>query len=219
MRDARHRYLYLALIGCLPFLVNGPINARIGAMPWLYWSFELAIWVAVPLAILVAVVRSADFRLADLGLDTQVLGHRGLAAVGLACLVFAPLCFFIYKSTFGLFESWFPDGGFFHYESVIPERGVARYAVIAYFALSAGLVEEFLCRGLLYRAAREFRKPRLFFLLVSPLLFSLLHWESGLANLLATWVYGFVMAGALLWLRNLWPLIAGHIATDLLWFW
>jgi len=213
-----HRYLYLALIGIFPFLVNGPINARIAATPWLYWSFELTIWIAVPGAILVILLRDPGFRLADIGLHTRVFGRRGPGVVAVACLLFAPLCFMAYRSAFSLFDSWFPEGGFFHYDTVIPDSGPARYAVITYFAMSAGLVEEFLCRGLLYRAAQEFRWPRLFFMLVSPLLFSLVHWESGLANLLATWVYGLCMAGALLWLRNLWPLIAGHVATDLLWF-
>jgi len=214
----RHRYLLLAAIGILPFLINGPVNARIAQLPWLYWGFELAIWVVLPTALLLATMRSPGFRFADLGLHLAVSSYRGLPAVLLACLLFSPLGYGVYVGATALFEHWFPNDGFFHYETMIPESGIGHHAVILYFALSAGLVEEFLFRGLLLRAAQEFAHPGLSFMLVSPLAFSLIHWESGLANLCATWVYGLFAAAAYLLMKNLWPLIAGHVATDLLWF-
>lgn len=212
------RYLLLALVGIFPFLVNGPINARLASQPLWYWSFELSIWVVAPLSVLLAVLRLPGCRLADLGFHATLPRYRGVMAVAAVSLVFAPLCYLIYDAVYGIFASAFPGRGFFEYESVIPESGLSRYAVIAYFALSAGFVEEFLFRGLLYRAALEFRRTGVFYVAVSPLLFSLVHWESGVANLFATWVFGLFMAGVYLRLRNLWPLIAGHILTDLLWF-
>lgn len=216
--DGRHRYLLLAAIGIFPFFVNGPVNARIAHLPWLYWSFELAIWVALPGALLLAAMRTPGFRFADLGMHLSLMHHRGLPAVLLACLLFGPASYGVYVGAAALFEQWFPGGGFFHYETMIPESGIAHQAVILYFALSAGLVEEFLFRGLLWRAAREFAHPALCFWLVSPLAFSLVHWESGLANLLAAWVFGVFAATAYLLIKNLWPLIAGHAVTDWLWF-
>ncbi|MCP4769644.1 MAG: CPBP family intramembrane metalloprotease [Gammaproteobacteria bacterium] len=50
------------------------------------------------------------------------------------------------------------------------------------------------------------------------LLFSLVHWEDGLANLASTYIFGVFMAIAYLGLRNLWPLVIGHIFIDLVWF-
>ena len=217
-RAAAGRYLLLALLGILPFLINGPINACLATEPLLYWSFELLIWVVVPAVILLIALRTPGASLAGFGFHGAILRFRGPAAVIMTSIALAPLCFFFYRVTYGIFETWFPGGGFFEYESVIPKAGPSRHLVIAYFALSAGLVEEFLFRGLLYRAAQGFKRPVTWFVVVSPLLFSLVHWESGLANLGATWAYGLLMAGAFLWLRNLWPLIAGHILTDLLWF-
>lgn len=216
--ESGHRYLLLASIGIVPFLVNGPINAGIAQRPGLYWSFELLIWVAVPLLLLYAAMRTPGFRFADLGFHMAVMGYRGIIPVLLACLVFAPIGYWVYDTVFETFDHWFPGGGFFHYETIIPATGIRRQAVILYFAASAGLVEEFLFRGLLYRAAQDFSHPRLCFLLVSPLLFSLVHWESGIANLLATWVYGLFAAAVMMLLRNLWPLIVGHVSTDLIWF-
>lgn len=215
---ADFRYLLLASIGIFPFLVNGPINARLAPQPLWYWGFELAIWIAVPLWVLSATLRLPGCRFADLGFHTVLPRFRGLPAVAAASLIFAPICYFLYDTAVDIFESAFPGGGFFGYESVIPETGLPRYAVIAYLASSAGFVEEFLYRGLLYRAMLEFHRPEVLFVIVSPLLFSLVHWESGAANLFATWVFGLFMAGAYLALRNLWPLIAGHVLTDLLWF-
>jgi membrane protease YdiL (CAAX protease family) len=212
------RYLLLASIGIFPFLVNGPINARIAPQPLWYWSFELLIWVAVPLWVLLTALRMPGCRLADLGFHAALPRCRGLPAVAAASLLFAPLCYFFYDAVYRAFGAWFQEGGYFEYESMIPEAGLPHYAAIAYFALSAGLVEEFLFRGLLFRAALEFHRPAIFFLLVSPLLFSLVHWESGIGNLFATWVYGLFAAGVYLGLRNLWPLVAGHVLTDLLWF-
>jgi membrane protease YdiL (CAAX protease family) len=112
----------------------------------------------------------------------------------------------------------FPGGGYFDYESIVPESGILYFVVVAYFGLSAGLVEEFLFRGLLYHAFSGLRHSLALFLLVSPLLFSLVHWEDGLANLAATWIVGIFMAAAYLGLRNLWPLVIGHVFTDLVWF-
>ncbi|MGD2172941.1 MAG: CPBP family intramembrane metalloprotease [Gammaproteobacteria bacterium] len=217
-RGPSHRYLLLASIGIFPFLVNGPINAEIAHLPYLYWGFELSIWVLLPAILLHAATRTPGFSFADLGLQTAVRGYREPVVLLLACLVIAPLCYWVYDGVFEAFDRWYPDGGFFHYETVIPESGFPRLTVIIYFAASAGLVEEFLFRGLLHRAAQEFRRPRLFFLVVSPLAFSLIHWESGIANLLATWVFGLFTAAVFLGLRNLWPLIAGHALTDLLEF-
>jgi len=112
----------------------------------------------------------------------------------------------------------FPGQGFFQYKSIVPESGILYFAVTIYLGLSAGLVEEFLFRGLLYRAFSGFRHSLALFLVILPILFSLVHWENGLAKLASTYIVGIFMAIAYLGLRNLWPLVAGHIFTDLVWF-
>jgi membrane protease YdiL (CAAX protease family) len=52
------------------------------------------------------------------------------------------------------------------------------------------------------------------YLLVSPILFAAIHWESGWANTGAAYVYGLFAAVAYLAMRNIWPLIVGHFYTD-----
>ena len=167
---------------------------------------------------LYAVTRTPGFKFADLGYHTALRGRHNPALVGVASLVLAPIVYTVYSQGYAFFSGILPDQGFFSYHAIIPEAGILYYLVVIYFALSAGLVEEFLFRGLLFHALSGFRHSLVLFLLISPLLFGLVHWEDGLANLVTTWCVGVFMALAYIGLRNLWPLVIGHIFTDLVWF-
>jgi len=212
------RLLLLALCGITPFMINGLVNSVIYDNALLYWGFELLTWIVIPSIILYRVTRTPGFRFSDLGYHTAIRGRHNPGLVLLVCVLFAPLCYGVYAGSYALFSDLFPGPGFFNYESIVPESGILYLAVVIYFGLSAGLVEEFLFRGLLYHAFSGLKYSLALFLLVSPLLFSLVHWEDGLANLASTYVFGVFMAIAYLGFRNLWPLMLGHIFTDLLWF-
>lgn len=213
-----HRLLLLALIGIAPFLINGLVNSVIAHNPLLYWSFELLTWIVIPSGVLYAVSRTPGFQFADLGYHAALRGRHNPTLVCVASLVLAPIVYAVYAQGYAFFSSILPDQGFFSYESIVPEAGIFYYLVVIYFALSAGLVEEFLFRGLLLHALSGFRHSLVLFLLISPLLFGLVHWEDGVANLITTWCVGVFMAIAYIGLRNLWPLVIGHIFTDLVWF-
>ena len=217
--SGHHRHLLaLGLCGIAPFTFNGLVNSIIADNAPLYWAFEMLTWVLIPALILVLVTRTPRGRLSDLGYHLAINGRRNPALLLLACAVFSPLCYGLYSVSYDFFSKLFPGQGFFQYESIVPQSGLLYYLVVVYFGLSAGLVEELLFRGLLYRAFSGFRQGLLLFLVVSPVLFSLVHWEDGIANLATTWVVGVFMALAYLGLRNLWPLVVGHVFTDLVWF-
>jgi len=218
MTDHRDRLLLLALCGIAPFMFNGLVNAVIYQHTLLYWCFEMLTWIVIPSSVLYLVTRTPGFHITDLGYHDTICGQRKPGLVLLACLLFAPLCYWVYSSSYNFFIELFPAGESFAYDSVVPTSGFLYFAVVIYFGLSAGLVEEFLFRGLLYRAFSGFQHSLLLFLVVSPLLFGLVHWEDGLANLASTYIVGVFMAIAYLGLRNLWPLVIGHIFTDLVWF-
>jgi hypothetical protein len=40
--------IYAFLLGVLPFMVNGWVNAKIHTNPSLFWGFELFSWVVLP---------------------------------------------------------------------------------------------------------------------------------------------------------------------------
>ena len=217
-RQQRNRLLLLALCGIAPFMVNGLVNSVIADNALLYWSFEMLTWIVIPSIILLLVIHTAGMSLSDLGYHASIRGRNNIGLLVLACVAFSPLCYGVYFYSYEFFSELFPGQGFFQYESIVPESGILYFAVTIYFGLSAGLVEEFLFRGLLYRAFSGFRHALALFLVISPVLFSLVHWENGFANLASTYIVGVFMAIAYLGLRNLWPLVIGHIFTDLLWF-
>ena len=213
-----NRLLLLALCGIAPFMINGLVNSIIPQNTLLYWCFELLTWVVIPSTVLYLVTRTPGFRFSDLGYHGTICGQRKTGLLLLACVLFAPLCYWVYSTSYDYFIELFPAGESFDYDAVVSASGIFYFAVVVYFGLSAGLVEEFLFRGLLYRAFSGFPSSTVLFLVVSPLLFGLVHWEDGLANLASTYIVGVFMAIAYLGFRNLWPLVIGHIFTDLVWF-
>ena len=212
------RLLGLALLGIAPFMINGLVNSVIAHNPLLYWTFELFTWVFIPGVILRQVSRTPGFEFASLGYHGELRGKRRIGLLLLACALFSPLVYVVYEHSYALLSQLLSAEGFFSYDSIVPESGVLYLLVVIYFALSAGLVEEFLYRGLFYRSLAGLRHANALFLLLSPLLFSLAHWEDGVANLVATYLVGVFMAVAYLGFRNLWPLVVGHVFTDLAWF-
>ncbi len=211
-------YWTLFTIGVIPFLFNGYINSKIHTTPWLYWSFEILIWTLVPLAIFYIANKKGNLIAADIGISTRIIGRSSLFLVVIFCLVFAPLDYSIYRLFLGLSSNYFDGGYVFSYFSVIPESGLSRILVIWYFALTAGIVEELYYRGFLYKISQFYSHPNVIYLFISPLIFSLVHWESGLANVAATYVFGVILALVFIALKNIWPLIVGHVFTDYLWF-
>ena len=217
---ASQRPLYLALLGLgiFPFLVNGYVNSIIVRWQAAYWAFELLCWVGIPALVIVLAATRGGMRPADIGLNANLFGRPNLLLLGLLCVAFGPVELFIYKGAYTLLREAFPAPALFSYESVVPQAAWLRVLVAAYFALSAGIVEEIYFRGLFHKLAGTFPRPATTYLVASPLCFALVHWEDGPANLAATYLIGLLCALAYLGLRNLWPLIFGHVYTDYVWF-
>jgi len=211
-------YSILIGIGIFPFLINGYINSVIYSYPFWYWSFELLSWVILPATVMTVAIRFGGLRAADIGLSLNVRGRRAVVLLLLICVVIGPVELYLYESAHTYFKHLFPGKAFFEYESLVPASGIARFLVSLYFSLSAGIVEELYFRGLMFKAAGYFAQPVPVYLIVSPLLFALIHWEGGLANVAATLVFGIATAAVFVAIRNLWPLIIGHIYTDYFWF-
>ena len=199
-------------------MVNGLVNSVIAHNALFYWGFEMLTWIVIPSIILLLVIRTEGLGFSDFGYHGAIRGRRNIGLLIFVCAVFSPLCYGVDFYSYEYFSALFPGQGFFQYKSIVPESGILYFAVTIYLGLSAGLVEEFLFRGLLYRAFSGFRHSLALFLVILPILFSLVHWENGLAKLASTYIVGIFMAIAYLGLRNLWPLVAGHIFTDLIWF-
>ena len=214
----RNLNILLLTLGISPYLVNGYINSLIYEVPVLYWSFELITWVLVPTGILYLLQRFGDLKVEDLGFSGLFIGRRRVGLIVLVGFFCAPIGYVIFSIFLSLGEVLFPRGALFFYQQIVPSHGLERYVVALYFAVSAGLVEEFYFRGLAYKIAEKFEHPLMVYFLFSPLLFAIVHWESGLPTVFGAYFFGIVSAALFLWFRNLWPLVISHMFTDYMYF-
>lgn len=211
-------YLVSAFIVIFPFIVNGWINSHISKIPLLYWSFEFATWVFIPSAVFIYLSRSTLLKASDIGMHTLIFGRSSIALTLLTCVIWSPIDFSIYKILYFYASEAFPGGSLFEYNTAIPDSRILKTLVIIYFALTAGIVEEVIYRGFILHICDHFSCHATIYLLISSSLFALVHWESGLKNVVATFGMGIITALLYLRIRNFWPLIVGHVFTDYLWF-
>ena len=129
-----------------------------------------------------------------------------------------PLDYIFYTELYSYFIITFPSESYFSYKSVIPQEGVLKYITVIYFSMSAGIVEELYFLGFFFKISGYFKNSISIYLISSPILFSLIHWEGSLANIFSTYFFGLFASIAFLYMKNLWPLILGHVFTDAMYF-
>jgi membrane protease YdiL (CAAX protease family) len=217
--DSSNRRLF-ALFGIAvsPYLINGYINSLIADNPIHYWTFELVTWVVLPALVFTIARNRYGITLQELGFTAALFGKSRVPLLLGLCVAFSALDWYAYSSLHRYFSQLLPHEGIFHYSSVVPETGIWKILTAVYFAISAGFVEEAIYRGFAFRIMHRVNSSVLPFLVFSPLIFAAVHWESGLANVAASYVLGLIAAVAYVWLRNLWPLVVGHVFTDYVWF-
>jgi len=178
---------------------------------------ELIYWVVLPSIVFAGLAQYCGLRISELGLHSRIQGTQSVGFLIFISLLLCPVDYMIYSWALHAFQMVLPYSGMFQYHEVLPADGIRRTLATLYFAATAGVIEELYFRGLIYRACSSFRYPVAAYLLASPLLFALIHWESGAANTAACYVLGMFSAAVFLAFRNLWPLIVGHFFTDYVW--
>jgi uncharacterized protein len=157
--------------------------------------------------------------LADLGLHNKINRHKNLGTLVFLC-VLAVLFTYQLDKIFTRIAVAFVGNipSYFHYQSMQSNMLLLKWLSTLYFALSAGIVEELYYRGLFYKIVEPTNNPKLLYLLLSPAIFAIAHWEQGADGVVATYLFGIIASLFYLKFKNLWPLIFGHIATDYVWF-
>jgi membrane protease YdiL (CAAX protease family) len=189
----------------------------------LYWALDVLQFVVVP---------ALAYRLLlKYGVQPKDYGLRGLAVVGsrnfaigsswpdrIGLIVFVS---FIYWLTFevakALLYPFFWEGiSPVTFSEALPEGEFWHWLLIVYAALTAGLIEEPVFRSLpwLY-CSRRFRSPQRPYVLISSLLFGLVHWEQGTLVIIAAGFLGYVAALLYISIRNVWPFVIAHFLTDM----
>lgn len=204
----------------VPLLLNGFYNGILIRSPFFYWTVELVTWVLVPCGLLY-VYRRMGGAYRDLGLVCP-------RSVGEVCTVVLLVCIWavILVGAFRGGQSW-GESIFernylklaFNYGSLIPDSGWRATVIWIYFSLTAGIVEELFFRGMLRRIFGPGWRSTVFFVVVSTVLFSVIHWENGVNDLLATGAVGLLVGICYVWHRTiLIPMIA-HAVANLVLFW
>ena len=136
--------------------------------------------------------------------DAQALRTTGLLAAGISAL---GLAFWLGGEVFGFEESDL-------LEELIPRNGREK-GLFALLSLAAGVGEELVYRGWLISALAPIFDGPWMAALVSSMAFSLLHAYQGPIGILRSGLMGFLFAAAFVVYGSLWPLIAVHVAVDL----
>jgi membrane protease YdiL (CAAX protease family) len=186
-----------------------------------FWLADIAKFVLLPGIVLWWLARHADVRPRDYGLRWPRTQDERSALLGgtlLACLVLGP-AYFVAQDW--IWRAWPAAAPVFSYDTALPASGSARWLAIAYYATTAGVVEEIVFRGLPWAWTVRFgdtRAIRWIWIAVTSILFGLAHWENGTPDVLAAGVFGIGAAVLYLRLRSLWPLVLAHVVTDVIAF-
>ena len=184
------------------------------------WATDVFAFIVLP-TLLVLFLSERGVRIATL-LSTrpQARNTHGLTLF-LGCIVLLSIGV-VYPVVLRMARHWVGQGWWplVNYGAMVPSNGIWRVGALAYLALSAGVVEEFFYRGVVYRLLAPiettFRKAT--FVLGSAALFAAIHWATGLANVVATFIVGLMMACWYLHLRTIVPLVLAHAALDIILF-
>jgi membrane protease YdiL (CAAX protease family) len=118
-------------------------------------------------------------------------------------------------------HSAYPDvlASTLNYDLKVPKMGLLKFSAGLFMGITAGLVEEFFYRGLIYKLLRtHVSSSKWLFVIVSTIIFSTAHWAGGLGHVAAVSVFGFGLAIAFLCTKDIRPLMAAHAIFDFLYF-
>jgi hypothetical protein len=228
--DDRRRQLETAALltlGIAPFFFNGLYNPPLAAHDrgW-FWIVDIATWIVLPALLLLMGRHRGLFSAADLGLRASVRQRESPWAL----FLLVPAVAFVmvqldvaaaHWAANALTEGW-PHPRF-NYGDVIPppgpQTGSLQLLAITHLCVTAGVVEELYYRAVFHRLfAPTGWMSAIGYVLASSVVFAGVHWEGGLPRVVEAFVVGVFAALFFRLMRNVWPLIIGHVVTDWYWF-
>lgn len=226
MNDVYSNYISRVSLVIAPFFLFGMINgiynsALANLSPWLFWLIDVLGWIALPSVILFYIYRYYGIGLHDYGLAKLTSSFQRREIIIWSFL--STFILSIYYFAFGWLAWRFIEtpANLFSYAGMVPE-GNGRYVAVVYLAITAAVFEEIFFRGLIWRlvysSAIKYNKS-IVYVVISSVLFGLVHWENGLAEVLSAMVFGVVACVLYLRLRNLLPLMVAHFFIDMVNFW
>jgi len=178
-----------------------------------FWSADLLQWIFLP-ALLAGYLATKHHILPHhYGFSASLFSIKTLAWGALTTLTFFPAYFWIEEYTRPLF-GW--SAKYFALESVYPGGGWGTVVWI-YSAMTAGVVESIFFIGLPWLLWSRYRQGKvLLFSCISSLVFASAHWEQGPHVVAGALAFNLVACAWYLRLKNLWPVVIGHVTVDLI---
>ena len=154
---------------------------------------------------------------ASRALATERLSPHWKTAMAILCVAALPVTG---RATYHLLEVPFVSftgiGGLFAFHYIADPTLYWLDLTVGLFVVA--LSEELVFRKLAMRWLEQAGRPPVQILLMSALLFSLMHWGSGPGRLLYTFVVGLFYMAVYMRLRRLWPLVLAHWIQDFVTF-
>lgn len=175
-------------------------NTRLG----LLWTLDLVFFVGIPSITLVFLVKTGRLTLQEIGLAYPPRPRSILAGLALCAL----LVLVIHWNFRPWIRSIFPWRLFPGYD--FPPTQPLRGYVIAYAAITTGVLEELIYRGVVISQMRKAGRSAAFAVIVSCAVFAGIHWGEGPAKLIWTALWGLIPAIWFVRTRTIWGPITCH---------
>src|SRR5262245_26072439 len=210
---------------CVPFLVVGLLDgywkiASLRVPLVIFWAYDFAKWVLLPIALLALLHRLAVVMPKDYGLSAD-LGKRDILGV-LPFPLFSLFVvnFFAVGITQSLVQLPLPQ---FTYAQMLASLGPLWIVGTFYLAVTAGLWESIFCIGLPWlwfsRGRSVSSTAKCGFAVATAILFAASHWENGFAGLVGAFLFQLLAVWWFFRLGTLWPVIGAHFLIDVVYFW
>ncbi len=185
--------------------------------PLVFWIFDTTKFVFLPALLLWLLYRYFRIKPFEYGLAGVAEDQPWWEFIGLVVFL-AFILYVVYQVAWNMFpKALWPLPAQHFYDSIMPQ-GNLHFPLALYYAVTAGVTEEIIFRGLplLYlkeKCGKSFSRTG--YVLVTSVLFAAAHWENGSHEVAATFIFGVIGALLYLQLHELWPLIGAHALVDL----
>jgi membrane protease YdiL (CAAX protease family) len=213
------RHILGFLIVYLVMLLDWRLASIHEHSPVVFWLLDLSKFVIIPGAVIWFLARSGRINASSLGfaIPRDTRQRRTLLVITGLCAILLPLVWLAPKPLPWPYL-WSAVDLEFHIGKTIPKSGLPHYLALTYLALAPAITEEVIFRGLLYSIVSKWTRMAGIYVVTTAVLFASIHWELGSTVAENALIYGLVAGWLFVRYGSLWPLVIGHLVTDLLVF-
>jgi hypothetical protein len=216
-KPIQHHLEVAALILFLLPFANGFYNPLLLNHATLFWFLDVLTYVLIPACVAFVLFTRSGLRLSHIGIERPQDKEGWLRLISHSLLL-AVVFHIAYAGAASFFAAQYGTQPLFRYEWMTPKSGLGRELVAIYQGLTAGILEEFYYRGLLVALFSRYKMGQPIMVWIISCLFSLIHWEGGVAALLINFFISLFLTAYYVRFKLLIPLIVAHLLYDWYYF-